>query len=89
MKAYVYDNDWAGAEVYFSESREKAVKHFQEKELENVNRMINQHNVEKSGPIPDCWFHNLKLYSDIKYVDYKVLEYVIEEGSTFFTNGEY
>lgn len=88
MKAYIYDHGWAGAEVYFSESRERAVKYFQEKQLENTKRKISNHNVEKNGPIPSYWIRDLENFSTTKYVDSIIEESVIEEGVTFMTDGD-
>lgn len=89
MKAFIYDHGWAGAEVYFSESRETAVKYFQEKEIENIKRKIEQHNVKKSGPIPPDWINELESFSNTKEFNNDIKEYLVEEGVTFWTDGDY
>lgn len=61
MKAFVDDQGWSGAEIYFSESREKAVKYFQDKAIAAAEHRIKQHDVKHSGPMPSYFYGNLEL----------------------------
>lgn len=86
MKAYIYDHGWEGAEIYFSESREKAVKYFQDKEIIRAEACIRQHDVKRSGPVPASFLYDLEqAKSDLFGLG--IEECACKEGNFFFTDG--
>lgn len=87
MKAYVMDHGWAGAEIYFSDSRATAVKYFQDKEIALAEATIKQHDVKQSGPMPQMFLNKLEWVNSRQFQDV-ISEQECVEGHNFWTEGD-
>ena len=96
MKAFIFDHNHGGAEIYFSASYDDAVEHFRQGEIARFEKAIK--NLEKT----DFTVHNKKyIDADIEIYRYKIecvkldlfLENIesfeIVEGKSFWTMGAY
>ena len=86
LKMYVYDYGWAGASLYFSESKEKALKYFQDKNLPRYEEGMKNHDYEKSGPY-NPWIEEVQTWSTDDFHE-KIKEVELSEGLIFETEGE-
>jgi hypothetical protein len=94
MKAFVYDHQHNGAEIYFSESREKAVEYFRQGAIE-----IFKNNIERYKQTDLTKYSEKQMKLDITneehridYVSSKdftlyIQEYEVSEGKSFWTDG--
>jgi len=97
MKAFVYDKQNDGAEVYFSEAREKAVEYFRQEEIAQLKYNIERYK-ESDLTKYDKDFIELKIKHQEENINYAnsdrfdiecIKEYEIAEGKGFWTEGSY
>jgi hypothetical protein len=85
IKAFVYDKSHAGAEIYFSESREKAIAHFRDAECKYYENFFKQHT--GSDSILQTYVRCYEFVKSSEF-DSNVEEHEIVDGYSFYTEGE-
>ena len=97
MKAFVHDKQNDGAEVYFSESREKAVEYFRQEEIAQLKYNIERYK-ESDFNKYDKDFIELRIKHQEENINYTnserfgidcIKEYEVAEGKGFWTEGSY
>ncbi len=87
LKAYVYDQGWSGAEIYFSESRETALKYFQDFYLPRYKQADETHDNTWPPERHNPWKSHVKFWESTEFHRY-IQEYELGEGQVISTEGE-
>lgn len=87
MKAFVIDDGWAGAEIFFSQSYQKAYEALVYPRRADALYMIWQHIEAKSGPTPEYFYRDLDRWTDSKKSWAEIKIFDVGEGLTIHTEG--
>lgn len=92
IKAYVLDQGYAGAEIYFAKKREDAVAYFRDKEMLEVQAEISRLEREEKDNLRESrWLQSRRFVLEfLKEPEWgaRVREYPVKVGTSFFTEGE-
>lgn len=86
LKVFVLDRGWAGAEMYISESKDKAVEYFRNEHLPRLRKGSENH-IKHTPERDNPWLREIKYFESPTFYD-MIRGYECVEGMTFETAGE-
>ena len=91
MKCFVYDRDWAGARIWFTENKQLIADCIRKENLEWYCNAMNNHDIEKYGLRWYLYYYEMVNYwnntSNFINDENVIKEYDIFEGQTISTIG--
>lgn len=84
LKIYVFDMGWEGAEMYITDSMQKAKEFFRDQHLPEMAERSKNHYLGANKDSHNPW---VKYVDEYRNMTFPVDEYEIKEGQHFYTEG--